>query len=978
MVGIGASAGGLKALKKFLSEIPLDRNQDVSFVIIQHLDPDHESILDTLLEKVTDMKIHKIKEGMEIKPNCVYVNPPKMKVEISDHRFRTSEFEESDTPKLPIDYFFRSLSESIGNQAICVVLSGTGSDGSTGLKSVKGVGGMTIAQEIGQAEYKGMPQSAINTGLVDYILPVEDMAQKIFNYIKHPYMDRETDIGKMQFREISPKIFELIRQQMGHDFSDYKDKTIRRRLNRRMAVHQLDSIVDYYDFLKSNRSEVENLFKDILITVTNFFREPEVYESLKDDVIPDLLETRSPDTTLRIWVPGCSTGEEAYSIGMLLTELREGRGIKPNIQIFATDIDSRSIEIAREGLYPESIAADVPQERLERFFEKKGDKYKINDKIRKMVVFAEQNLIMDPPLSRMDLISCRNVLIYMDRKLQRKIIPMLYYALNKEGYLILGTSESISEYNDLFESVDKKKSIFRRKETADTTRQRDWGFPNLERTPVQPKKVESEGTETFNVKELAEEMILEDYSYPGVLIDRNYEILYFHGDTEKYLSPPKGEPNLSILNMARGDLRYKLTPIIQEAKKQNTTAERKDVKLKSKDEEHVVDLIVRPVKKTEDSMELLMIIFREKAMTEKTEGAAEDNNSNEQKLSMEGNEQIEALERELKSTKESLQATIEELETSNEELRSRNEELKATNEELRSTNEELKTAREETRSTNEELTTVNQELEEKISELSQEKNDMRNLLEAIEVAIVFLDTDHQVRRFTPEATNLFNLIDSDIGRPLNDINSSIRYENIEDDLNHVLDTLQKVNKEIQTKTGDWYEMEILPYRTTENVVDGLVLTFKDITRIKLRRLKKLRRLATVIEDSNDAITVVDMDGNIMEWNKGAERIYGYSQSEAKDMNIKNIIPEDQRQEEMELLEKVKSGKEVKSFKTKRLTKDDQILDIWMTITKLLNEEEEIYAMATTERDISEIEERERNYKKKIRELEAELEEKKTE
>ncbi|MFP4001864.1 MAG: CheR family methyltransferase [Thermoplasmata archaeon] len=980
LVGIGASAGGLQALKSFLSNIPTDRDEDVSFVIIQHLDPEHESVLDTLLEKLTDMKIRKIEDGMKVEPNCVYVNPPNKKIRISESTFRTSEFEDSDVPKLPIDHFFRSLSEIVGKKSICIVLSGTGSDGSTGLKEIKGAGGMTMAQEIRQAEYKGMPQSAINTGLVDHVLPVEEMPQKIYDYVKHPYIDRdrEIDIGKKQYSQTAPKIFELIRQRIGHDFSGYKTNTIRRRINRRMAVHQIDKIADYYDFLKNNRSEVENLFKDILITVTNFFREIEVFESLKDEIIPELLETRSPDTTLRIWVPGCSTGEEAYSIAMLLTELREEREIKSNIQIFATDIDSRSIDIARKGLYPESIAADVPKKRLERFFEKKDDKYKISDKIRKKVVFAEQNLIMDPPLSRMDLISCRNVLIYMDRELQKKIIPMLYYALNKDGYLILGTSESIAEYNDLFESVDKKKSIFRRKETADATRQREWGFVDSERKAVQAGSVGPEGTEPLNVKELAEGMILKSYSYPGVLIDKNYEILYFHGDTGKYLSPPEGKPNLSILNMARGNLRYSLTPIIQEAKKQKSTAERKDVKVKCKDEEHIVDLIVSPVKKTEDSMELLMVVFKEKTKAGKTDDSSEDDSDDDHGVPMEENDRIEALEKELKSTKESLQATIEELETSNEELRSRNEELKATNEELRSTNEELKTAREETRSTNEELTTVNQELEEKISELSQEKNDMRNLLEVIEVPIVFLDTDHQVRRFTPEATHLFKLIDSDIGRPLNDISSSIRYENIEDDLDHVLDTLQKVTKEIQTDSGDWYEMEILPYRTIENVVDGVVLTFKDITKVKRRRLKKLRRLATVVEDSYDAITVLDLDGDIEEWNTGAENMYGYSRTEAKDMNIREIIPEDQRKKEKELLEKVKSGEEIESFKTKRLTEDDRVLDVWATITELVDEDGDIYAVATTERDITELEEREKNYEKRITELESELEERKTE
>lgn len=957
VVGIGASAGGLEALKSLISEIPDNLDEDIAFVVIQHLDPDHESVLDSLLGKNTEMETLKIKDDMKIEPNHVYVNPPQKKIGISDLRFKTSKVEDNNTPKLPIDHFFRSLAKDLGKKAISVVLSGTGSDGSTGLKEIKDAGGMTIAQKVEEAEYKGMPQSAINTGLVDYVLPLKEIPHKILNYIRHPYIDspQQADIKRDQFRENAPRIFKIIRQQMDHDFSNYKKSTMKRRISRRIAVNQIENINEYYKYLKNNQKEVKNLFKDLLISVTNFFREPEVFESLQKEVLPDLLENHKNDSNLRIWVPGCSTGEEAYSIGMLLTEIGEDQGINPNIQIFATDLNQESIEFARKGIYPESIAQDISQKRLKRFFGKKGDKYKISNEIQEMVIFAKQNLIKDPPLSRMDLISCRNLLIYMNQDLQKKVIPMFHRMLKKNGVLVLGSSESIGDFTNLFKAVDKKKSIYRQKKAPEKDLEKNFGFPTLESEVTRPIQDRVQSNKELNIQKLAEEVMLEKYTHPGVLIDENYDILYFHSNTEKYLSPPKGDPSLNILEMARDKLRYKLTAASQEAKKKEETVIRKDVEVRYKNEINTIDLIVEPVSNLKDSMNLQMIIFREKTETREPKDPGEKLEINEDTEKMEENQGVKALEKELKSTKEDFQSTIEELETSNEELKSRNEELKATNEEFRSTNEELKTAREEAESTNEELTTVNQELEEKIKELSKEKNDMRNLLENIEIAIIFLDKNLQLRRFTPEATQIFNVIDSDIGRPLTDINSNIvDYENMNKDLNKVIDTLQKKSKEIRTESGDWYNMEILPYRTTENIVDGLVITFKDITKIKLRRLKRLRRLATVLEDSNDAITVQDLEGNIQEWNKGAKKMYGYSEKEAKKLNIRDIVPEKYQQKELKLIERVKSGEQIESFKTKRETKDGQVLDIWVTITKLMNEEGDIYAVATTERDLNEI------------------------
>ncbi|MFP4136638.1 MAG: chemotaxis protein CheB [Candidatus Acetothermia bacterium] len=979
VVGIGASAGGLEAIKGLLAGIPTDGEGDVAFVIIQHMDPDHESAMASLLEKVTDMEVREIEDGMEVEPNHVYINPPRKEIVISDRKFRTSEFDGEKVPKLPIDCFFRSLSEGLAEKAVGIVLSGSNSDGSTGLKAIKGGGGMTMAQEESQAEYKAMPHSAINTGFVDYVLPVEEMADKVFDYVRHPYIEASTKRGPQdkQFEEIIPKIFDLVREKTGHDFANYKRTTIRRRIERRMAVHQVKGIGDYLEFLRENRTEVEELFQDLLITVTNFFREPESFSFLKEQVLPDLLDNKPRDSDFRVWVPGCSTGEEAYSIGMLLREMMDERTEALNFQLFATDLDGDSIETARQGVYPESIAADLSNERLERFFEKKGENYKVSGAIRRMVVFAEHDLIEDPPFSGLDLISCRNVLIYMNRGLHEKVLSSFHYGLNKDGVLLLGSSESPGESLDLFHAVDKEKSVFRRKENLAEGGVPRRKFPFPGRNNFEAEENEATGKEALDPRQLAENMILKSYSDPGVLIDENYTIHYFHGNTERYLSPPEGKPDMNILEMVRGDLRYKLTGAVNEASKGGKAATREDVKLKQGGGEASVDLFVEPVRQDSGSVEYFMVIFEEDDSTGDFEPTEEPEESQVEVGSDAAEERAEALERELEETKESLQATIEELETANEELKSRNEELQATNEELRSTNEELQTAREEAQSSNEELISVNQELKEKLNQLSQAEDDMRNLLDSTEIAILFLDTDLHVRRFTPEATELFNLIESDVGRALADISSRIDDTGLIEDMNEVLDTLQKINREVPTEEGDWYEMEIMPYRTTENVVDGLVVTFKDITRVKRKRLKSLRRLAAALNDSNDAIMVFDLDGEVQEWNRGAEKTYGYTEAEAKEMNIRDLVPEGETRQVENLLEEAGSGKTPESLETRRLTKKGGVLDVWLTMTALTDESGEVYAVATTERDISDFKQKEKTYKKEISRLKAELRETRT-
>lgn len=976
LVGIGASAGGLDALKGLLREIPSDNDLDIAYVVIQHLDPDHESILGSLLQKVTELEVCEIEDGTEIEPGCVYLNPPRKKIRVDGRKFETSEFDPQKMPKLPIDYFFRSVAEEMEERGICIVLSGTGADGSTGLEAIKGAGGMTMVQEEGQAEYRGMPHNAIETGLVDYVLPVEEMPSRVMKYARHPYTEapEKTEIKKNQFRNTVPKIFSLVKRRKGHDFSNYKSSTVRRRLGRRMAVHHIESLEEYYEYLQQNEEEVEKLFEDLLITVTNFFREPETFEFLKDEVLPDLIEVKPEDSSLRVWVPGCSTGEEAYTLGIILAEIMDERKRYQDVQIFATDLNGRSIEFARKGVFPESIAADLSGERLERFFEEEGDGYKVVSRIRKMVIFAEHDLVGDPPFSGMDLVSCRNVLIYMNQKLHEKVIPFFHYALNNDGFLLLGSSESLGGFTELFDPVSKEKGVFRRKKSKGFRRSENWEFTITGKEDFQPNRALPEEPKTQDLEQLARKTILERYSYPGVLIDEKYTIHYFHGNTEKYLAPPEGRPDMNVLNMARGSLRYKLTTAIQEAIKLDEEVTREEVRFEFNGEENLLDLVIKPIQNGEAGRQLLMVVFKELPQRkEEKKSPMSDEVSDETSING-ANKRVNELEKELESTKQSLQTSIEELETSNEELKSRNEELQATNEELRSTNEELKTAREEAQSTNEELSSVNQELEEKIDELSQAKDDMKNLLDSTEIAIIFLDTDLRVRRFTPGATDIFNLIESDIGRPITDLSRKFQYEGIEEDLNRVLDTLQKTSQEISTSEGDWYEMEIKPYRTTENVVDGLVVTCKDITRIKQRRLKKLRRLATVVEDSNDAITVLDLEGDIQEWNKGAENIYGYSEAEAKEMNIQEIVPEEAEEETRRLLEKAESGQKLEPVRTKRLTRKGEVLDVWLTPTKLVNETDSVYGVATTERDIGEFESLERSYEERISELEARLEE----
>ncbi len=967
IVGIGASAGGLEAIEGFFTHMPSDTN--IAFIIIQHLAPKYKSIMGSLLGNYTKMKILEVKDGMKVEPTCVYLNPPNKDVAIMNSTLHLIELTESRATRLPIDYFFRSLAEDQGEKAIGVILSGTGTDGSLGIKAIKGEGGMTMVQEEKQAKYGGMPRSAIDTGLVDYILPVEKMPEELMKYVKHPYLTEAKKViapGE-QYRNYLEKIFMLIRTKTGHDFSDYKPNTTRRRIERRMAVHKINRIADYIRYIQQNPAEVETLYKDMLIGVTNFFRDPDAFCALKEKVITSILKNLKTDAPVRIWVPGCSTGEEAYSMAMLLEESMDEMKRHFKIQIFATDLDPDAIEHARTAAFPDSIAADVSPERLKRFFIREDHTFRVKKQIREMVVFAVQNLIKDPPFSKLDLVSCRNVLIYMNSALQKKIIALFHYTVNQNGFLFLGSSEGIGTYTDLFHCVDTRWKIFKRKgavleKTTDLAR-----IPTIGTIDEIKKAEEKKLISAASMSELAERLILEQYAPPFVIMNEKYDILYFHGETDRYLSPPSGEANFGILKMARPDLRYKLGAAILKAARQKKTVVTEAVQLKQDGDLRSVNLTVMPVPATTFAQGLMMVVFEEKTPFNKSV-----KKGTRVSRSVETDPRIKTLEQELQSTREYLQTTIEELETSNEELKSTNEELQSTNEELQSANEEMETSKEELQSTNEELETVNSELQHKVDELSRANNDLNNLLASTEIGTIFLDTKLCINRFTPSAAKVFNLIPTDIGRPISDITSNITDENFSKDAEEVLNTLNKREAEVKTREGAWYSMRMMPYRTVENVIDGVVITFTDITKIKLAAMH-LQRLATVVSDANDAVAVYDLDGRITAWNKAAERMYGYTESEALTMNYAEIVPKDLRQELVGMIEQIKTGISREPMNTRRVTKDGRILDVCLTATKLVDDESNIIAVATTERDNTECMRLEAKNKKTIDELKEQLE-----
>ncbi|MBN2591827.1 MAG: PAS domain-containing protein [Sedimentisphaerales bacterium] len=879
IIGIGASAGGLEALEGFIRHITPRCN--MAFVIIQHRATESKSIMVSLLEKYSELKVFEITDGMKIQPESIYINQPHKDISITNGKFYCDNSDDAYGTRLPIDYFFKSLANNLGERSICIILSGTGSDGTLGMKEIKAAGGLAMAQEEKQAKYFNMPRSAIDTGLVDFILPVEKMPDKLMQYVKHPYLEthRRHEAAVDKFETYLQQIFGIMRTITGHDFSNYKRNTIQRRIQRRMAVHQISDIKEYIRFLRENTKEVKALFKDMIITVTNFFRDSDAFKALKEKAIKEIIRSKPLNSSIRIWIPGCATGEEAYSVAMLLEETLEEMKKKMEVQIFATDLDVEVIDTARYGRYPDSISADISHKFLKKYFVRLDNSYKIKEQIREKLVFAKQDLIKDPPFSKLDLICCRNVLIYMNQDLQKKIIPLFHYTLNPNGFLFLGTSETIGQFSDLFSPVDTKQKIFSRKSNA----LRHHEYPviqNVIEFAGQSGTQEKQQKNETDISRLAINLILKEYSLPCVLLNEKYDIIYFHGDTGAFLVQPGGEPTTNILKMAKREFHYPLSILLHKAEREEKTAISENMQVKYDNEMLNFNLIVRPVKEWGIKENLLMVVFDIKPQKEISSEKVEKKAKIEHKIPP----RIEALEQELKSTKEYLQTTIEELETSNEELKSSNEELQSTNEELQSTNEELETSREELQSTNEELRTVNSEHQSKIDELFQVNDDLNNLLASTNIATVFLDTELKIKRFTPESRNLFKFIESDTGRPLDNIVNKLEYVNLEADMEKVLKTLEKIECEVQTKDGLWLLVKIAPYRTTENVIDGVVITIFDISKEK----EAQRYAESIFEMVRQPMLVLDKELKVLSANRAFYRTFAAKSQETEGKFIYDI------------------------------------------------------------------------------------------
>ena len=878
VVGIGASAGGLDAIEKFFSNMPSDSG--MAFVIIMHFDPTSKSVMVEILKRYTKMEVSQAEDGIKTKPNCVYIIPPNKDMAILHGKIQLLEPTVSRGIRHPIDFFFRSLSEDYKEKAICIILSGTGTEGTLGLKAIKGEGGMVMVQDVTSAAYDGMPASAIATGFADYILPPEKMPEQLLHFVKQPYIKGTQKAGLIEQTAPMQNIFVLIRDKTGHDFSLYKESTINRRIERRMNVHQIEKLADYVRYISENPSEIDVLFKELLIGVTSFFRDPQAYEILIKKVLPDMLKDKTPARPVRVWVSACSTGEEAYSIAIIFKEYLDEIKSDIKVQIFATDVDMNAIETARAGVYPASIAVDVSQEHLERFFTKAEDSYRVNKEVREMVTFALQSLIKDPPFSMLDMVSCRNLLIYLSPALQKKVLSTLHYSLKKDGILFLGNSETIGELTDLFSIFDRKWRIYKSKGGSHILM---GDFTHMGRAGVFPKIKEPVKSVEISIGDQIEKMLLENYTPSCVIINEKGEILYFYGKTGKYLEPEPGKAGLKIVEMVRDGLKHELSIAIRKAIAHKKEVVFTELNVKTNGSFQTVNLIVRPL--VEPDMQGLMLVIFEDVPGRPSKPVRKG--STKPQI----NQHVIDLELELKSTREDLQATIEEMETSNEELQSTNEEFQAANEELQSVNEELETSREEMQSTNEELMTLNVEHQTKIEENLKVTNDMNNMLTSTEIATVFLDNNLCIKGFTPAATKIINLIKMDIGRPVKDFSSNLVYEKLIDDVLEVLNTLAFRETEVPDKKGNWYLMRLLPYRTTENVIDGVVATFIDITeRKRAEHMEHDARIFTegIVDTVRESLLVLDKDMRVISINRSFCRKFKTSKEETENKSFFEI------------------------------------------------------------------------------------------
>ena len=831
IVGIGASAGGLEALEQFLGSVP--PTTGLAYVVVQHLDPTHKGMIVELLQRATAIPVTQVEDGVRVAPDHVYVIPPNRDLSILHGALYLLEPAAPRGLRLPIDFFFRALADDQQALSIGVILSGMGSDGMLGLRAIKEKAGAVFVQTPASAKFDGMPRSAVDDGQADVVADAAELPGRILGYLQHlptleaPLAPKAADTNQSGLE----KVLVLLRARTGHDFSLYKKSTLYRRIERRMGLHQLAHIGDYVRYLRDNPQEAELLFKELLIGVTRFFRDPEVWKQLRAEIFPALLAAHPEGTVLRAWTAGCSTGEEAYSLAIVFREVLQelAPAARFNLQIFATDLDHDAIDKARTGIYPANIAADVGEERLRRYFVQDEHGYRVNNEIREMVIFAPQNLVMDPPFTRLDLLSCRNLLIYLETELQKKLLPLFHYSLNPGGVLMLGSAETIGDATDLFAPLPGRTRLYLRRDQDARTEL--MGFSTAfarQRASAAALATSAPATDPSslsapNLQALTEAELLLHHCPAAVLTSDKGDIVYISGKTGKYLEPAAGKANLNIFAMARDGLNGAVHSAFAKALRQQTTVTLSALRVGTNGATQYVDVTVQPLTTADAARAMVLVVFRDVAppVTTPEPAAPDPIGAHRARLS--------AAEKELAQCRDELHITREEMQSSQEELRAANEELQSTNEELQSTNEELTTSKEEMQSMNEELQTVNHELQAKLDELSQASDDMKNLLNSTDIATLFLDDDLKVRRFTDQTTSIIKLIPGDAGRPVTDLVTELDYPQLADDVREVLRSLIYSECRVPARDGRWFAVRIMPYRTQDNRIDGVVITFVDVS-----------------------------------------------------------------------------------------------------------------------------------------------------
>ena len=875
VVGIGASAGGIQALQNLFGALP--GKTGAAFVVIIHLDPEHRSNLAQILGACTAMPVTQVEEAEQLKPDHVYVIPPNRRLQVTDGELTTTSFDTPRGHRAPIDLFFRSLAER--GDGFAVVMSGSGADGAVGVRAVKGAGGIVLVQEPTEAEYPSMPRAAIATGIADFVLPVRQIAEHLVDLIRSR-ANLSVTVSNEADEDLLRRVLAHLRVRTGHDFSKYKRSTVLRRITRRMQVTRTESLDKYYTYLRSNPDEAQALFGDLLITVTSFFRDRHVFEALKTRILPELFAERETTGTIRVWIAGCATGEEAYSIAMLLLEEAGRHELRPPIQIFATDLDPQALMTAREGRYPASIEADVSQERLKRFFTAEKDGYRVTQEVRDYILFANHDLLKDPPFSRVDLISCRNLLIYLDRDLQEQVCNTFHYAMNPNGYLLLGTAETADLPAGLFRSIDRNARIYQSTaQPGEKPRLLPRLLGGIDTRGIARRFEHIPAPTDALTDAAAHRRLLEQSAPPSVMVDDLHHAIHLSESAGRYMQPSGGSVSTDIGEMVRPELRFELRSALNRAFERREATLTLPIPVRFNGAARRVDMLVKPEIVDSDAQpRTAVVMFIEGEAVESLNLASDQQQA--------ADKTVRRLTEELKMTQERLRTVRDDSESGNEELRAANEELQSMNEEYRSTSEELETSKEELQSVNEELQTVNNELKVKLDETSRANSDLENLMSATDIGTLFLDTKLHIKLFTERLTDLFSVKPSDAGRPITDFSHQLEYDDLVKDMRAVLSDLTPIHREVCSRDGHWFDVRMRPYRTADNKIDGVVIIFVDVTERKhneqmLRDSQgELRQLRELIDQSRDSIFVWDFDGRILDWNRGSEELYGFSSAEA--------------------------------------------------------------------------------------------------